>query len=296
MSQSCIVAFPELWSIETSPLTASAGQCWASTWERTVWGKRSRLLKMLPAILCRSPCQLARENVLPFGRNSWEGRFWAADLCLQELQLCSSTLDKPPPTMHTGDGAAQMCPKLIFKLAFLHVLLTVHFKCLHLLIQPLCVLQEKCSTTWSHMEEWRKKRPGLNLDRYPAALWFHTSVLWPASVSAIYRPMTNIQTCSFYPLASCCTHCQESFNVVWHGAEQTRCRFILGPSRDALQDHRSIILLKRKSEISFWKPRKRQHRWTKPPCEVLSCLTWWKDKAAGELVTSRIEVTAKRLK
>lgn len=40
----------------------------------------------------------------------------------------------------------------------------------HSLILSFCVSlsQEKSSTTWLHMEEWRKKRPGLNLDRYPA--------------------------------------------------------------------------------------------------------------------------------
>lgn len=41
------------------------------------------------------------------------------------------------------------------------------------------VLQERSLTTWLHMEEWRKKRPGLNLDRYPAFLPLQCSGFTP---------------------------------------------------------------------------------------------------------------------
>lgn len=107
-----------------------------------------------------------------------------------------SIVKKRPQTMHMGDGAGQLLRKSYFYLLiFISSLPSLHHPLAShslLLLTPTpslslsFLLQERCSTTWLHMEEWRKKRPGLNLDRYPAfsspaVFWFHTSA--PGSAS-----------------------------------------------------------------------------------------------------------------
>lgn len=117
--------------------------------------------------------------------------------------------------------------------SFLSISPLISFTRCHCLIPSFCVslLQEKSSTTWLHMEEWRKKRPGLNLDRYPVFSPLQCSgftpllsaVLCPASVTAVYRRMKNVQTClsPITYLSLTVSHTLKSLNVVLKGSFRT---------------------------------------------------------------------------
>ncbi len=77
-------------------------------------------------------------------------------------------------------------------LFFIHCFLSLPLS-LFLLSLSAALLQERSSTTWLHMEEWRKKRPGLNLDRYPAFSPLQCSGFTPLLLAlphTVHRPLS----------------------------------------------------------------------------------------------------------
>lgn len=124
----------------------------------------------------------------------------------RSLRLCSGTVDKHPQTMHMGDGAAQMCQKPIFKLVF--PTCTPHHSS-QMFAFSLCFAGEVFDYLVAH-GRMKEKEARAKFRQVPRSA--PVSHLCPLARVCV----CHLQTDDEYPnllLASCCTHCQKSFNV-----------------------------------------------------------------------------------
>lgn len=113
-------------------------------------GRTEKAVETMPVDLFTPPPISTRVSEVTFGRKLLGGKGLSSRFVARRRSSSAPLVRKAPPSTHMGHGAAQMCRKLLSQACFsLHSFLTLLFS--H--SGSLSVLQEKCLTTWSHMEE-----------------------------------------------------------------------------------------------------------------------------------------------